>query len=145
MLAVGAIGLLITAGTVVTGSGPHPGGTGAKRIHLAFRDAAELHSTIALFTIGLVLALLFGLRQARAPEAVQRRARILLEVLALQGILGYTQYALHDNPVVVEFHLAGATAVWCAAVGLALALRTPTPEAVDVTASEPSTPEAALR
>jgi cytochrome c oxidase assembly protein subunit 15 len=124
-LAVGAIGILIAAGTIVTGSGPHAGGSGAKRIHLAFRDAAELHSTIALFTIGLVLALLFGLHQVRAAASVQRRARLLLEVLAIQGTLGYTQYALHDNALVVEFHLAGATAVWCAAVAFALSLREP--------------------
>ncbi len=108
------LALLVTIGTVVTGAGPHAGGPGAKRIDIAFRDIAELHSTVALFLIGATLATLFALHHARAPEAVQRRARIMLEVMALQGVLGYTQYFLHDAAVVVEFHLAGATALWCA-------------------------------
>ena len=126
-IAIGALGILITLGTVVTGSGPHAGDATehAKRIAIAFRDAAELHSTVALFVIGIVLALYFGIRQARAPEAVQRRVRILLELLVLQGGLGYTQYALHDASGVVELHLAGATAVWWAAVTLVLELRCP--------------------
>ncbi len=120
-----ALSLLLTLGTVTTGSGPHAGAANAHRIHLAFRDAAELHSSVALFVIGLVLALLFGLRQAHAPASVQRNARVLLEILAIQGVLGYTQYALHDAGAVVELHLAGATAVWCAAVSYALGLRAP--------------------
>lgn len=129
-IAIGALGVLVTLGTVVSGSGPHAGDATqhAKRIGIAFRDAAELHSTVALFVIGIVLALYFGLRQACAPEQVQRRVRILLELLVLQGALGYLQYALHDAPVVVELHLAGATAVWCAAVTLVLELRRPTGE-----------------
>ncbi len=115
-LVIVALGLLISIGTIVTGSGPHAGGPNAKRIGIAFRDIAELHSSVALFVIGLVLALLFALHVGRAPESVQRHARVLLELLAVQGAIGYTQYFLHDAALVVEFHLAGATSVWCAAV-----------------------------
>jgi cytochrome c oxidase assembly protein subunit 15 len=136
LIAVGALCLLITLGTVVTGSGPHAGGADAKRIDLAFRDAAELHSSVALFVIGIVLALYFGLRQSGAPESVQRRVRNLLEILVLQGTLGYTQYALHDSSVVVELHLAGATSVWCATIFFALGLRGPV-ESRSLRAREP--------
>ncbi|MCU1491216.1 MAG: cytochrome oxidase assembly [Acidimicrobiaceae bacterium] len=111
-----ALSVTVLAGTVVTGSGPHAGGVGAKRFPVAFRDAAELHSTLALFLIGVSLATLFALHHARAPGAVQRRARIFMELLALQGVLGYTQYALHDSPWVVELHMTGATLLWCVAV-----------------------------
>jgi cytochrome c oxidase assembly protein subunit 15 len=121
-LVVGALGILISIGTIVSGSGPHAGATKVKRIAVAFRDIAELHSTAALFLIGLVLGALFALHHAKAPHAVQRKAQLLLELLVLQGALGYTQYLLHDNAVVVEFHLAGATAVWCAAISYYLSL-----------------------
>lgn len=116
------ISVLVMAGTIVTGSGPHAGGPGAIRVPIAFRDMAELHADIALFLIGMTLATLFALHAAKAPAQVQRRGRTLLEILFLQGTLGYTQYFLHDNALVVEFHLAGATAAWTAVVVFYLGL-----------------------
>jgi heme a synthase len=113
---------LVCLGTVVTGAGPHAGSTGTKRIPIAFRDIAEAHSTVALFLIGVVLALLFALHEGRAPAETQRRARWLFEVLALQGVIGYTQYFLHDAAGVVEFHLAGVTAAWALAIAYYLSL-----------------------
>jgi cytochrome c oxidase assembly protein subunit 15 len=107
--------VVVTIGTMVTGSGPHAGGTDAKRIPIAFRDIAELHSTAALFLIGLTLGTVFATQIAGASASVIVRVRTLLEALAIQGVLGFAQYALHDNPVIVELHLAGATTVWCCA------------------------------
>ncbi|MGB9111488.1 MAG: COX15/CtaA family protein [Acidimicrobiales bacterium] len=131
-LVVGTLCVLILAGTIVTGAGPHAGGKGAKRIPIAFRDIAELHSTIALFLIGCTLASLFALHVAKAPARTQRVARTMLEVLFIQGTLGYTQYFLHDASVVIEFHLAGATAAWIAAVTFYLSLhRHPEPVRAD--------------
>lgn len=121
-LVVGTLCVVILAGTMVTGSGPHAGGKDAKRIPIAFRDIAELHSTLALFLIGCTLASLFALHVAKAPQSTQRTARTMLEVLFLQGTLGYTQYFLHDSSVVIEFHLAGATAAWIAAITFYLSL-----------------------
>jgi cytochrome c oxidase assembly protein subunit 15 len=121
-LLLAGLALVITAGTAVTGAGPHAGdpGAGVRRIPVAFRDVAELHSTLALFLIGMTLAALFALRQVRAPLAVQRRAQLLLEAMALQGVLGYTQYLLHDDALVVGFHIAGATVLVIAATFLYL-------------------------
>lgn len=119
---VGTLCVVIAAGTLVTGSGPHAGGPGAKRVPIAFRDIAELHSTIALFLIGCTLATLFALHVAQVPTRTQRAARTMLEVLFVQGTLGYTQYFLHDAAVVIEFHLAGATAAWIAAITFYLTL-----------------------
>jgi cytochrome c oxidase assembly protein subunit 15 len=123
-LLVCTVAVVISAGTVVTGAGPHAGdpSAGVRRIPVAFRDAAELHSTLALFLIGMTLATLFALHAARAPASVQRRGQWLLEVMVIQAVLGFTQYFLHDNPLVVEIHMAGATAVWINAVLLYLAL-----------------------
>jgi cytochrome c oxidase assembly protein subunit 15 len=121
-LLLATITVLVMAGTMVTGSGPHAGGPGAKRVPESFRDMAELHADIALFLVGMTLALLFALHQTRAPGTVQRRARLLLEILFVQGTLGYTQYFLHDNAAVVEVHLAGATAAWSAMIVFYLGL-----------------------
>jgi cytochrome c oxidase assembly protein subunit 15 len=121
-LLLATISVLVLAGTMVTGSGPHAGGPGAIRVPMSFRDMAELHADIALFLIGMTLATLFAFHHAKAPAVVQRRARTMLEIFFLQGTLGYTQYFLHDNALVVEFHLAGATAAWSAVVVFYLGL-----------------------
>ena len=110
------------AGTVVTGSGPHAGAPGTRRIPIAFRDAAELHSSLAWMLLGLSVASLFAFHLAKAPQTVQRRMRMFFELVMVQGALGYTQYFLHDAAGVVELHLAGVTALWIAAIFLYLSL-----------------------
>lgn len=115
-LQLAVLSALVLAGTVVTGAGPHAGGPGAKRIDVPFQRVAELHSTIALFLIGMSLATLFALHIAKAPAGVQRRARWFLELLAMQGVVGYSQYFLHDAAGIVELHIAGVTLLWCVAV-----------------------------
>ena len=124
---VGVLGVVTSIGTVVTGSGPHAGAPQTlsdpiKRIPIAFRDIAVLHSDAALFLIGITLASLFAFHVARAPTNVQRRIRWLFELMVLQGTLGYTQYFLHDAAAVVEVHIAGATMLWVAGVGFLLSL-----------------------
>ncbi len=121
------LGVVTAIGTIVTGSGPHAGapetaGAPIKRIPIAFRDIAVLHSDAALFLIGITLASLFAFHVARAPAAAQRRIRWLFELMVLQGALGYTQYFLHDAAAVVEVHVAGATMLWVAGVGFLLSM-----------------------
>jgi cytochrome c oxidase assembly protein subunit 15 len=121
------LGTVTAVGTIVAGSGPHAGspstpGQPIERIPIAFRDIAEAHSDVALFLIGLTLASLFAFHRANIPEIVERRLRWLFELLFLQGILGYVQFFLHDNPVVVEFHILGVTVLWVTAVGFYLSL-----------------------
>lgn len=131
------ISVLVVVGTTVTGAGPHAGGVGAKRIPIAFSTIAEAHSGIALFLIGMTLGTLFALRYAKAPAIIQHRAGIVFEILIVQGTLGFTQYFLHDNALVVEFHLAGATSAWCAMVTFYLFLfqHPATERAVDLSSS----------
>ncbi len=121
-LQLSTLTLVTVLGTVVTGAGPHAGGPGAKRISIAFRDIAEVHSTVALFLIGMTLASQFAFHHANAPQVVLRRGRLFIEVMALQGALGYLQYFLHDAAWVVELHLAGATALWITGLGFFLSL-----------------------
>jgi cytochrome c oxidase assembly protein subunit 15 len=124
-LLLGVLTLLVSIGSVVSGSGPHAGAPGTRRIPIAFHDIAELHADVALFLIGLTLASLFAIHYAKPPFAIERRARRLFELMALQGVLGYTQYFLHDSAIVVEFHLAGVTTLWCAMIWFYLHLRAP--------------------
>jgi len=109
--------LLVSAGSVVSGAGPHAGAPGTKRIEIAFKDIAELHAT------------LFAFHQAKVSNLVLRRARLLFELMVIQGTLGYTQYFLHDSSTVVEIHLAGATSLWIAMVWFYLRLHPPKPDA----------------
>ena len=122
------LSLVTVLGTIVTGSGPHAGGLGAKRVPIVFRDIAEAHSTAALFLIGLTLASQFAFHHAKPPEIVLKKARLFLEVMVLQGALGYLQYFLHDASLVVELHLAGITALWIAAMGFYLSLHRHPPD-----------------
>jgi cytochrome c oxidase assembly protein subunit 15 len=121
-LQLATLALVTLVGTMVTGAGPHAGGAGAKRIPIAFRDIAEGHSTVALFLIGLTLASQFAFHHANVPEVVLRRGRLFLEVMVVQGALGYLQYFLHDAAWVVEFHLAGVTTLWILGIGFYLSL-----------------------
>lgn len=116
------LGVLTIVGTMVTGAGPHAGGVGAKRVPIAFRDIAEVHSTLALFLIGVTLASQFAFHHAKAPETVLRRGRLFLEIMVVQGALGYLQYFLHDAALVVEFHLTGATLLWICGLAFYLSL-----------------------
>ncbi len=116
------LGVVLAAGTVTTGSGPHAGGPGAARLAIAFRDAAELHSTLVMLLVGLTLATLFALRVGHAPEEAQRWGRLLFSVMVVQGGLGYLQYFTHVPALLVEVHVIGATAVWIAAIGFSLRL-----------------------
>jgi heme a synthase len=125
--------LVTILGTIVTGAGPHAGGLGAKRVPIAFRDIAEAHSTAALFLIGLTLASQFAFQHATPPEVVLKRGRLFLEVMVLQGALGYLQYFLHDAALVVEFHLAGVTTLWITGIGFYLSLHRHPAEENDAT------------
>lgn len=139
-LQLAVLGALIIVGTLVSGAGPHAGAKGTKRVPVSFRDIAELHSTIALFLIGMTLGGLFLLHQSHADHAIQKRARFTFEVYLIQGALGFTQYFLHDAAVVIEFHLAGATTAFVATLLCYLHLyRWPQPLAALAEARDPTT------
>jgi cytochrome c oxidase assembly protein subunit 15 len=110
---LGLLALVIAAGTATTGAGPHAGESNgqqvAKRIPVALRDMAELHSSLALLLVGMVIGLVVGLHMGDVPERVRRAGRILLLVLVAQAAVGYTQYFTHLPALLVEVHLLGVT------------------------------------
>jgi cytochrome c oxidase assembly protein subunit 15 len=130
------LGLVLAAGTATTGAGPHAGESNgqqvAKRIPIALRDMAELHSSLVMLLIGLTIGLAVGLHVAAVPERVRRAARILLAVMVAQAGVGYVQYFTHLPALLVEVHLLGATILVIGAVQCFLACTFHAPEAVPV-------------
>ena len=81
----------------------------AKRIPIALRDMAELHSSLVLLLVGMTIGLVVGLHMADVPERVRRASRVMLGVMVAQAAVGYTQYFTHLPALLVEVHLIGVT------------------------------------
>ena len=128
------LALVIAAGTAVTGAGPHAGDSSgqqiAKRIPVALRDMAELHSSLALLLIGVTVGLVVALHIGDVPERVRRSGRILMAVMVAQAAVGYTQYFTHLPALLVEVHLLGATVLVIGAVQTFLTCTYHAPEAL---------------
>jgi heme a synthase len=110
--------LVLVAGTVVTGAGPHAGDVKdghVRRIGLPITGLTQLHADLVMVLIGLtigVLALAHALRVAPLRQA----ATALLAIELAQGVIGYTQYFLHVPALLVGAHMLGACLVWLAAL-----------------------------
>lgn len=141
-----ACAVLVT-GTVVTGAGPHSGDAGnsakvslrATRLNLEIPSVARVHGTTVMIFLGAVLLLLVVLVRTRASQLLYRRVGLLLGLLVAQAAVGYLQYFNGLPAFLVGIHVAGATAVFSAAVGVLLGCRTPDPATVAV-AGRPSAP-----
>lgn len=134
-LMIANLAAVLMIGTAVTGSGPHSGSPIAPRLPFPLRAVAELHADAVLFLIGLTLASLFLLATTKAPDAVQKRGRTLLWVMAGQAALGYTQYFTKLPVLLVGFHITGATLVWILMIWHYLGFFTRPGEAIAVGAS----------
>ncbi len=120
------LALVLAAGTATTGAGPHAGDAAgqqvAKRIPIALRDMAELHSSLALLLVGVTIGLVVVVHALDVPERVRRSSRILLVVMVAQAAVGYTQYFTHLPAVLVEVHVLGATSLVIGTVQFCLSL-----------------------
>jgi cytochrome c oxidase assembly protein subunit 15 len=104
--------VVLTAGAATTGSGPHAGGKGAKRIPIGLEDMTRIHAEIVLTTVAVVVVLLWVLWRTNAPARQQDTGRVLLSVMVVQGIIGYTQFFTHLPAFLVGIHVFGAALVW---------------------------------
>lgn len=122
---VGLATLVLFAGTVVTGAGPHSGGgkqDDVARLDLKIETAARVHSALVWIFLAAALVMVWMLRRDRAPQGMQQRVTVLLVLLVAQGAIGYVQY-FNDIPAfLVGIHVAGAAAVWSATVMLLLGM-----------------------
>ncbi|MCX4746246.1 COX15/CtaA family protein [Kitasatospora sp. NBC_01287] len=122
---VAATGALVTAGTLVTGAGHHPGDSSdVPRVPISYDRLAQLHTDLACVTVGLSLAVIFVLAAVKAPPAARARARELFVVLMAQGVLGFVQYFTDAPELLVGLHMLGAALTWIAVLRVPLALRT---------------------
>lgn len=116
-LLIAVCAAVLVAGTVVTGSGPHSGDPQAGRNGLNPDAVSQLHVDLVFLLIGLSVAMWFALRAVGAERAVVRAAWLVAVELA-QGCVGFVQHFTDLPPLVVALHMAGACAVWVAALAL---------------------------
>ena len=125
--------VVLVTGTVVTGAGPHSGDAGsdaklkATRLDLAVPDVARIHGTSVMAFLGLVLVTLCGGLARRAPARAgwSSGSGSCSSLIVAQAALGYTQYFNGVPPLLVGFHVAGATAVFSATLAVLLAMYEP--------------------
>ncbi|MGW6705103.1 COX15/CtaA family protein [Streptomyces sp. NPDC054956] len=116
--------VLIAAGTVVTGSGPHAGDRSEiKRMPFDWTATAHVHAISAWLVCALGVAMWLVLRVVDAPTDTRARARDLLIVLLAQGAIGYVQYFTQVPEALVAAHMLGSCLVWIAVLRVALSLR----------------------
>ncbi|MYV40570.1 heme A synthase [Streptomyces sp. SID1328] len=116
--------LLIAAGTVVTGAGPHAGDSSeVARIPLDWEMIAKLHAVLAWIVVTLTFALWFVLKAVDAPKDPLSRTRDLFLILLAQGVIGYVQYFTHLPEALVALHMLGACLMWIATLRVLLSLR----------------------
>jgi len=104
--------LVITLGTLVTGSGPHAGDATAKRFGFDPRTVSFLHADMVIAFCGLTLAMWLALRLTHADRRLINSAQLVLASIIIQGAIGYTQYFTKLPEALVAVHLLGADVVW---------------------------------
>lgn len=116
-LQLGLTSVVLLAGTIVTGTGPHSGDSSAERLGFDLSEITRVHSTIVwLLLLVLVVFALHMAREADRSEpqiaaGFQSLRWLMLAVLA-QGALGYIQFGLGLPAALVEAHVFGALVVW---------------------------------
>nr|WP_242911130.1 COX15/CtaA family protein [Actinomadura terrae] len=140
---VAACGVVLVAGTIVTGTGPHAGDADSRRWGFNIEDVTRVHSGLAWITVGLTALTAVVLHRTGAPRAARRRVHELIALELAQGALGYIQYFMGVPGPLVVLHMLGAVLLWIAAWRLALSLRDrgPVPPAAAPT-PHPATAEA---
>lgn len=121
-LIVGATALVVVLGSVVTAAGPHGGDEKAVRLDVPLRAAAQLHGVTVVLLLTMVVAMIVLLGRSGAPAPVRHRAFVLMGVLLAQAAVGYAQYFTGVPAILVGIHIAGAVAVWIAALQFRLGL-----------------------
>ena len=127
------VALMLAAGTVVTGTGPLAGSTfvphsGAgrayvPRYHLPLEGVTQLHADIGWMLGTLAAVLAVCLQLTGAPRRVRRLGWLLLSLVGLQGVIGYSQYFSGLPAGLVWFHVSGSVLIWITALRLMFATR----------------------
>jgi cytochrome c oxidase assembly protein subunit 15 len=120
LLIPGAITLGL--GTIATAAGPHAGGegTGDVVLRLTWRGAETLdwaihqHGALATFLGLAAVGVWFLVRVRKLDAATQNAMTAVCVLLACQGFVGATQYALELPAEIVWFHVVLSALTWIA-------------------------------
>jgi cytochrome c oxidase assembly protein subunit 15 len=133
-----AVLVLLVAGVIVTGTGPHSGDDAASRFSFDIETVARLHSDVVWIVLGLTFSLLFALHVTDAPGRARRALLILLGVELAQGVIGYVQYFLAVPAFLVGLHVLGATLVWIATLRVVYLMRSRGPATMPALEPDPN-------
>jgi cytochrome c oxidase assembly protein subunit 15 len=115
--------VVLTTGTIVTGTGPNGGDATADRLAFDIQTVARLHSvTVWILLAGFLWLAWRAQSQLGADHPSTRRLRVVLLLIIAQGGLGYLQYSLGVPPGLVLAHVVGSVLVWCGVAWVAIAL-----------------------
>jgi cytochrome c oxidase assembly protein subunit 15 len=115
--------LVLIAGTIVTGSGPHAGDSTAERFPLDARTVSWIHADLVIALLGIAIALMISIKVGESGAAsvlLEKRIKVFLLASVLQGAIGYTQYFTGLPELLVAFHILGSVLVWLSAWNLAI-------------------------
>ncbi len=114
--------VVLFVGTMVTGSGPHAGAEDVPRLGFSPHDITKVHGTFVWLLVGVTAFTVWRLHKAHASSTLVRKGEVLMVAQLVQGAIGYLQYSLGVPPAIVVVHIAGATAVWLAAIDFNLSM-----------------------
>ena len=106
--------IVIAAGTLVTGAGPHAGDSETPRLDIAITTVTAIHGYLVIALLALTIFGIYKKFDGYAHDA-QRHLIIFLAIALAQGVVGYAQYLLGVPEVLVIIHLLGSSLLWIAA------------------------------
>jgi cytochrome c oxidase assembly protein subunit 15 len=106
--------VVIAAGTLVTGAGPHAGDADAPRLKIAIATVAAIHGFLVVALVLLTIAGIYR-KWSNFQGDTQRYLYIFLAISLAQGAIGFIQYLLGVPELLVIAHLLGSSLLWIAA------------------------------
>lgn len=117
----------LVSGTLVTAAGPHAGDKSIEapvpRLQIEIVTLVQLHATLLIAYLALLLGLGFALRRVGADRQIIRRLVVLVILVAAQALVGRFQYAIGVPAALVAVHVAGAAACTAATSALWASMR----------------------
>ncbi len=102
---------VVIIGTAVSGSGPHSGSIGSKRLPISYIKIAFVHIGSVTLLFFCLIALLNYLNSLKFPKSVTKWGYFSIEIVITQAVIGLIQLLLHSPALVVGIHLFMACAV----------------------------------